>query len=36
MNSEKYILWDWNGTILDDFAYNYNIINTLLTTRNLP
>lgn len=36
MNSEQYILWDWNGTILDDFAYNYNIINTLLTTRNLP
>lgn len=36
MNSWKYILWDWNGTILDDFDYNYNIINTLLATRNLP
>ncbi len=36
MNSWKYILWDWNGTILDDFNYNYNIINTLLAAKNLP
>lgn len=36
MSSWKYILWDWNGTILDDFKYNYNIINTLLASRNLP
>ena len=36
MNSEQYILWDWNGTILDDFDYNYSIISTLLTARNLP
>jgi phosphoglycolate phosphatase len=36
MNSWKYILWDWNGTILDDFDYNYDIINALLATRNLP
>lgn len=36
MNSWKYILWDWNGTILDDFDYNYNIINALLASRYLP
>lgn len=35
MDGEKYILWDWNGTILDDLDYNYNIINRLLTGRNL-
>lgn len=29
----KYILWDWNGTILDDVTINYEIINTLLEKR---
>ncbi len=31
----KYILWDWNGTILDDVSINYEIINSLLKNRNL-
>lgn len=35
MNGKKYILWDWNGTILNDLDYNYNIINRLLANRNL-
>lgn len=31
----KYIMWDWNGTILDDLTINFEIINTLLGERNL-
>lgn len=32
----KYIIWDWNGTILDDVDINIEIINTLLSERGLP
>ncbi len=31
----KYIMWDWNGTILDDLTINFEIINTLLAERSL-
>lgn len=31
----KYIMWDWNGTILDDLTINFEIINSLLSERNL-
>lgn len=32
----KYIIWDWNGTLLDDVDINIEIINTLLSERGLP
>ena len=31
----KYIIWDWNGTLLNDTALCLNIINGLLKTKNL-
>lgn len=31
----KYIMWDWNGTILDDLEINFETINTLLSKRGL-
>lgn len=30
------IIWDWNGTLLDDTALTVNIINRLLSERGLP
>lgn len=36
LNGIKYILWDWNGTIVDDFHYNLDLINRLLQERGLP
>ncbi|MFA3782275.1 HAD family hydrolase [Melioribacteraceae bacterium 4301-Me] len=38
MNLENYkhIIWDWNGTILNDVDLCVEIINSLLTSRNLP
>lgn len=30
----KYIMWDWNGTILDDVKINFDTVNKLLTSRN--
>jgi phosphoglycolate phosphatase len=37
MNLSKYkhIIWDWNGTLLDDVALCVNIINSVLVKRNL-
>lgn len=35
MNSVKCIVWDWNGTLLDDVHVNIRTINTLLTARGL-
>ncbi len=32
----SHILWDFNGTILDDVAIGMQSINTLLVARNLP
>ena len=32
----NYIFWDWNGTIVDDLEYNYNIVNMLLEKYGLP
>ena len=29
----KYIIWDWNGTILDDLQINFEVENTLLSRR---
>lgn len=32
----KHIMWDWNGTLLDDLQINFETENTLLTKRGLP
>ncbi len=36
MEGIKTIIWDWNGTLLDDAEICRNIINKLLTNRNIP
>lgn len=33
MPKYKYIIWDWNGTILDDLMINFEVENTLLERR---
>ena len=35
-NNYKAIIWDWNGTLLNDVAYSVECINTLLLKRNMP
>lgn len=35
MSDYKCIIWDWNGTLLDDVAINIGIINTLLEERGV-
>lgn len=35
MPKYKYIMWDWNGTILDDVQMNFDIENILLSRRNI-
>ena len=32
----QHIIWDWNGTLLDDTLACVNVINHLLTTRGVP
>ena len=32
----KYIMWDWNGTLLNDVDVNFEILNILLKRRDLP
>jgi len=32
----KHIIWDWNGTLLDDVSFCVEIINGLLSKRHLP
>lgn len=32
----KHVIWDWNGTILDDSKLCAEIINNILAKRNLP
>lgn len=34
--NKKVIIWDWNGTLLDDVNYCVECINVLLRKRNLP
>lgn len=36
MYPEKTIIWDWNGTLLDDLHVCIESINTMLKSRNLP
>lgn len=35
MSDYKCIIWDWNGTLLDDVALNIGIVNTLLSERGV-
>lgn len=30
------IIWDWNGTLLDDVQYTYSIVNEMLVKRGKP
>lgn len=36
MNNYKHIIWDWNGTLLNDVDYSKNIINKILSDNDLP
>jgi phosphoglycolate phosphatase len=31
-----HVIWDWNGTLIDDRAVNVSIVNSLLKQRSLP
>lgn len=32
----KHIIWDWNGTLLDDTLAGMNAVNAMLTARGMP
>lgn len=32
----RHIIWDWNGTLLDDVDYSIGVMNALLRRRGLP
>ena len=36
MQKIKHIIWDWNGTLLNDGWVFVNVMNTLLKSRDLP
>ena len=36
MMQYRHIVWDWNGTLLDDVQASVNTINQLLAVRSLP
>ena len=36
MKNYKHIIWDWNGTLLNDVDYSKNIINRILDKNDLP
>jgi phosphoglycolate phosphatase len=36
LSSYKHIVWDWNGTLLDDVAIAMDVMNKLLIRRTLP
>lgn len=36
MNNKTYIVWDWNGTLLNDLDVSIHAINTLLMRNDLP
>jgi phosphoglycolate phosphatase len=35
LNMTKTIIWDWNGTLLNDVDYNINVVNIMLKRRGL-
>ena len=36
MQEYSHVLWDWNGTLLNDVAWCMNTVNTMLGRRGLP
>jgi phosphoglycolate phosphatase len=36
IHSFKHVIWDWNGTLLDDTQAGVNAVNAMLSARNLP
>ena len=32
----KTVIWDWNGTLLDDLELSLNCVNILLKERDIP
>ena len=36
MAKYKHIIWDWNGTLLDDVSYCVDIMNAMLQKRRMP
>jgi phosphoglycolate phosphatase len=36
MSRYRHIIWDWNGTLLDDLDLSIDIVNGMLTRRQLP
>ncbi len=36
MKKYKHIIWDWNGTIVNDVSLSVSILNSLLELRSLP
>jgi len=36
LNKYKYIIWDWNGTLLNDVDYCVSCMNSLLKERHMP
>lgn len=36
INSTKHIIWDWNGTLMNDVDLSVEILNDFLTERGLP
>ena len=38
MKMKKYetVIWDWNGTLLDDVTLSLSIVNELLLEHNIP
>lgn len=36
MSKYNCIIWDWNGTLFDDLEVCINVMNKILTNRNLP
>jgi phosphoglycolate phosphatase len=36
MKFTKHIIWDWNGTLVDDTRYCVDLINGILARRSLP
>ena len=36
MKNYSYVLWDWNGTLIDDLQMNIDLENSMLRQRNLP
>ena len=36
MSKYRHIIWDWNGTLLDDAWLSVEILNQLMAQRDMP